>query len=102
MDIIITEKAKKYLNKKNCKTIVLDMTVIGGNACWSGYRAETQYLPSVRMGLENENIPAGFSQIDKEDFHILLSFRFKSVEDKKVIVDSKKVLFYENLKITLE
>lgn len=54
------------------------------------------------MGLENENIPAGFSQIDKEDFHILLSFRFKSVEDKKVIVDSKKVLFYENLKITLE
>ncbi|MCT8975211.1 hypothetical protein N4T77_01220 [Clostridium sp. CX1] len=54
------------------------------------------------MVSKDENIPAGFSEIDKDDFHIFLSFRFKSVEDKRVIVDSKRVLFSENLKIILE
>lgn len=102
MDIIITEKAQNYLRKKKCSTIILDMTLIGGNACWSGHGTKTQYLPSVRMGLNDEDLPLGFSELHKDDIDILVSFRFKAMDNRKVIIDSKKVLFSENLKVTFE
>lgn len=53
------------------------------------------------MGLENENILVGFSKINKDGFRILISFRFKGMENKRIIIDSKKVLFWENLKVEL-
>ncbi|MDW8801903.1 hypothetical protein P8V03_12170 [Clostridium sp. A1-XYC3] len=44
----------------------------------------------------------GFSELHKDDIDILVSFRFKAMDTRKVIIDSKKVLFSESLKVTFE
>lgn len=88
MEIIISDKAKQYLEKKNAKTITIDLYIASGCCIEIGE-------PTVSLGEPKEKI-GKFEKFDVDEYTIYL-FKGANFKNDIVNIEYKKFLGRESL-----
>lgn len=89
MEVVITEKAKKYIDKKNRKIITVDLFLSN-----SGIEAA---LPYVYMEKPKEDI----NRYDKFEVEDIIVYVYKCANTKrgKIIITLSSFFFYKSLEV---
>ncbi|MCB2294121.1 hypothetical protein LGK95_11385 [Clostridium algoriphilum] len=95
MEIIISERALKYLNKNDANSVIIYTIVNETSACCGG-STKKYYVPEVRMGFDNCNLK-GYSVYYFDGFKILLSDKIEVNEEQLIVIDIEKILFIQKL-----
>lgn len=96
MDIMISEKALKYLKKQDANSVIIYTIENETSAGCCGGNTKRFYVPDVRMGFDNRNLKE-YSVYYYDGFKILLSNKIQIDEKQQIVIDIQKILFIEKL-----
>jgi uncharacterized protein YqkB len=97
MEIIISEKALKYLKKQDaCSVIIYAIRNDTSGGCCGGGNTKRFYMPEVRMGFDNSDLKE-YSVYFYQGFKIFLSNKIEINDKQQIVIDIQKILFIEKL-----
>ncbi len=96
MEIMISEKALKYLKKQDAYSVIIYTIENETSAGCCGGNTKRFYVPEVRMGFDNRDLKS-YSVYNYEGFKILLSNKIQIDENQQIVIDIQKILFIEKL-----
>ena len=98
MKIEITEKAIKYLEKKDAKDLVIHMIANDTGGGWGSCGSTRRYYkPSIKIDFNNNIEKKGYDQYEVNGIRVFFPSKIKLDKNQNIVIDTEKIFFIEKL-----